>query len=167
MLRHSIATTLLAVALAGCGGPASTHRPSGAPSSSSDSLTGSPEASTLPDEHGSDVGGTIVFAADAGAGPALSDPVEFGRVETRPLPMDLYLRLDGQPVRRIVATGAHERCPALSADGSRLSYLANRRVVVRPLDADGDLGAPELNARLAEAPSRPQMSLGSPCPRWS
>ncbi|GAA4078504.1 PD40 domain-containing protein [Nocardioides kongjuensis] len=164
MLRHSLAAALAVVALTGCGGPAATHRP---PAQAAPPPPDSSDAHALPDEHRTDVSGTIVFAADAGAGPGLTDAVDFGRVETHPMPMDLYLVLDGRPARRIVATRAHERCPALSPDGARLAHLAGRRVVVRPMDANGDLGAPDLVARLAQPPSRPRMALGSPCPLWS
>lgn len=163
MIRHNMTVAAaLALVLAGCGGPASTPRP---PATSSSA----PEASVpaAPDGSPENVVGAIVFAADAGAGDALTDPVDFGRVETRPQPMDLYLRLGDQPVRRIVATHAHERCPVFSPDGGRLAYLAGARVVVVPLDGDGGLGAPELTSRLASPPSRPRLSIGTPCPQWS
>ena len=103
MLRHSLAAALAVVALTGCGGPAATHRP---PAQAAPPPPDSSDAHALPDEHRTDVSGTIVFAADAGAGPGLTDAVDFGRVETHPMPMDLYLVLDGRPARRIVATRA-------------------------------------------------------------
>ena len=132
--------------------------------------------------------GLIAFAADASAGDALTDPVDFVTVETRPQPMDIYLTGAGGPTRRLIATDAHERCPVFSPDGQRLAYLevppnaasdgpfeaptvdgsvAPSIVVVR-LNAAGVPSAPEMRVLLpASAGYRVKLDIGVPCPQWS
>jgi Tol biopolymer transport system component len=117
--------------------------------------------------------GSIYFAADSGAGETLTDPLDFGKVETHPQQMDIYLSRQGQPARRIIATRAHERCPAVSPDGDRLAYFQGTTIVIARLDADGDPGSPEmrvdLKARNLYAPDiyQPRMVAGATCPQWS
>ncbi|HSV39352.1 MAG TPA: hypothetical protein VLI04_11390 [Nocardioidaceae bacterium] len=112
--------------------------------------------------------GSIYFAADGGAGAALTDPLDYVEVELNPHPMDIYLSRHGQPVRRIIATGAHERCPVVSPDGARLAYLAGPSIVIVPLDADGNPGAAEVRVDLKpQALYRPSNTAGPACPQWS
>jgi Tol biopolymer transport system component len=120
--------------------------------------------------------GLIAFAADASAGDALTDPVEFGMVEIHPERMDIYATGPGEPTRRLIATDAHERCPAFSPDGQRLAYLElGQRVgsvapsiVVAEVDAAGARSAPELRVPLPAADVYGvKRSIGTPCPQWS
>jgi Tol biopolymer transport system component len=117
--------------------------------------------------------GSIYFAAEASAGKALTDFRSFGKVETDPQQMDIFLSRQGQPVRRIIATSAHERCPAVSPDGARLAYLKGTTIVIVRLDAEGDPGSPEVRVGLKDrdlyAPDiyRPRNVVGATCPQWS
>jgi Tol biopolymer transport system component len=117
--------------------------------------------------------GSIYFAAEASAGKALTDFRSFGEVETDPKQMDIYLSRTGQPVRRIIGTSAHERCPAVSPDGARLAYLEGTTIVIVRLDANGDPGSPEvrvdLKAQDLYAPDiyRPRNHAGATCPQWA
>lgn len=129
--------------------------------------------------------GSIAFAADAGGGSALTDPVDFQRVETVPEPMDIYITRAGEPIRRLVSSGAHERCPAFSPDGERLAYLSvlsgpppgsypetgpplEATLVVRRLDEAAEPSDPEL---LVDFPAATgygvRRDVGYPCPQWS
>jgi Tol biopolymer transport system component len=104
--------------------------------------------------------GSIYFAADHRGGDALEDPLTFEQAEFHQEPRDIYLSRRGEPVRRVIATDAAEGCPRVSPDGDRLAYLEDgTRLVVVPLDADGDPGAPQVQAPLS-APV-------SSCPEWS
>lgn len=124
-----------------------------------------PSETRVPDEVGI---GALYVAADAGAGEALTDPVNYGRVETAPKPMDIYLRRPGQPAQRVISTDAHERCPAVSPDGRRLLYLEGATVVVVPLDGEGIAGKPELEVKLPRAQEyAPRLHFGPTCPQWS
>jgi Tol biopolymer transport system component len=117
--------------------------------------------------------GSIYFAAEASAGKALTDFRSLGKVETDPQQMDIYLSRQGRPVRRIIATRAHERCPAVSPDGARLAYLEGTTIVIVRLGADGDPGSPEVRVDLKPqdlyAPDiyRPRHVTGPTCPQWS
>ena len=118
--------------------------------------------------------GSIYFAAESSAGDALTDPRSHFEIEIDPKQMDIYLSRQGQPVRRIVATAAHERCPAVSPDGSRLAYLAGATIVIAPLDAAGDVGAAQVRVDLKDrnldvqpAGYGPRNSPGPACPQWS
>ena len=120
--------------------------------------------------------GLIAFAADAGAGDDLTSPVEYGDVETTPERMDIYVTRPGEPTRVLIATDAHERCPAFSPDGRYLAYVelgqrvrsvAPSIVIVR-VDASGVLSAPELRVSLPpDAAYERKLSIGPPCPQWS
>jgi Tol biopolymer transport system component len=120
--------------------------------------------------------GLIAFAADASGGDALTDPVEFGMVEIHPERMDIYVTQQGEPTRWLIATDAHERCPAFSPDGRYLAYVelgqrvrsvAPSIVVVR-VNVSGVLSAPELRVSLpADAVYERKLSIGPPCPQWS
>ena len=129
--------------------------------------------------------GWIAFAADAGAGAELQDPVDFQRIETVPEPMDIYITRHGEPSRRLVSTGAHERCPAFSPDGERLAYLAvpgtppggswpttgpplDATIVVLRFDGAVGTGDPELEVHLPVAWGYSvRRDVGYACPRWS
>ena len=128
--------------------------------------------------------GAIAFAADAGAGEALTDPIEYRRVELMPEPMDIYLARAGEPTRRLVSSGDHERCPAFSPDGKRLAYLSvPPRLRSSSPDADPPLDATLVILRLDGTidPSNPEHRvsftvpggygvrnrIGNPCPQWS
>ncbi len=120
--------------------------------------------------------GLIAFAADASAGEALTDQVDYGMVETHPEPMDIYVTGPGEPTRRLIATDAHERCPAFSPDGQYLAYveLGQRvrsvapSIVVERVNVSGVLSAPELRVSLpADAVYERKLSIGPPCPQWS
>lgn len=112
--------------------------------------------------------GSFVFAADASGGDALTKNVEHGRIETRPGQMDIYLGLGGRPVRAIIATRAHERCPAITPDRTRLAYLKDSTIVVVELDAAGNAGEPLLQVKLpAQGVYRPRLNVGPVCPQWS
>lgn len=117
--------------------------------------------------------GSMYFAADGRAGRTLSDPTDFAEVEIHPRPMDIYLGRRGEPVRRIIATSAHERCPAVSPDGSRLAYLEGTTIVIVPLDANGEPGAADVRLELSSpelySPSLYQARnhVGGACPQWS
>ena len=127
---------------------------------------------------------TIAFAADAGAGEALTNPITYRRVETQPEPMDIYVARAGEPARRLVSSGAHERCPAFSPDGERLAYLSvpaeplgagfpdTRRLdatlVVLRLDGAVDPSDPELVVPFpAAAGYGVRRQVGYACPQWS
>ena len=80
---------------------------------------------------------------------------------------DIYLRRDGEPPRRIVATRAHERCPAVSPDAAHVTYLRGKYssdvvppadVVVVSLDPAGNpvAGSQRVVLRGSET-----------CPQWS
>jgi hypothetical protein len=62
--------------------------------------------------------------------------------------MDIYLSRRGQTGTPDLATGAHERCPAVSPDGARLAYLKGPTIVIAPLDAEGSPGAPAVRVDL-------------------
>jgi Tol biopolymer transport system component len=113
--------------------------------------------------------GSIYFAADHRGGDSLTDPVSFTQAEFHAKSSDIYLSRRGQPVRRVVATVGEDRCPRVSPDGDLLAHLhevVDRRgfaggstIVVAPLYASGELGAPQVRARLSVYPSA--------CPQWS
>lgn len=112
----------------------------------------------------------LFVAADAGAGESLTSRVEFPRVETRPSAMDIYLVSSGMPVRRVVATPAHERCPVVSPDHKRLAYFSDATIVVVALDPAGSPGGQQLEVDLGaegERAYRPTLNIGPACPRWS
>lgn len=117
--------------------------------------------------------GSIAFAADAGAGPAFTDPVEYPRVETRPQPMDIYITRSGEPVRRLTSDDEHERCPSFSPDGERLAYLSVPRsgdpsIVILGISGATVLDDPQLRVRLpAVAGYGVKLAIGYPCPAWS
>ena len=160
------AAGVLLLALVGCtashepAGPEEAPRPAG-------TTTAAPARAPVPSD------GSIYFAADARAGRTLSDPVEHAEVEIRPGPMDIYLARRGEPVRRVVATRAHERCPAVSPDGSRLAYLEDATVVIAALNENGDPTAAEVRVRLDRHDLHstflyhPRNSYGTACPQWS
>jgi Tol biopolymer transport system component len=137
---------------------------------------GAPATTSTPPISISPRGGSIAFAADAGAGEALTDPVPFQRIELHPEPMDIYITGEGEPTRRLISTNAHERCPAFSPDGERLAYLelsaqGGPSIVVVRLDAADPL-APEMRvllpaAEIYETPSSTRLTIGVPCPQWS
>jgi Tol biopolymer transport system component len=164
---------LLLIALTACTEPSvsSTDRSDGPSRTTSDSITGGPAYEPTPTPLAAD--GSIYFAAESSAGEALTDFRSFGEVETDPKQMDIYLSRRGQPVRRIIATRAHERCPVVSPDGSRLAYLAGPTVVVVTLDLDGIPGAAEarvdLRSRGLYRPDDhlPRNGAGPACPQWS
>jgi hypothetical protein len=140
--------------------------------------TESPSQPTTPSQLAPRVAanGWIAFAADSMGGPTLADPVEYRVVETTPTDMDIYLVREGEPVRGIVSTEAHERCPTFSPDGTRLAYLESpvagrsgeTTLIVVELGADGDLIETDLRIPL-EASDRylPRLNTGPPCPQWS
>ena len=103
--------------------------------------------------------GSIYFAADTRGGEALTDPVSAGQAEFHPKPSDIYLSRRGDPVRRVVATDGSDRCPRVSPDGEHLAYLQDSTLVVAPLDAAGNPGAPRVRTHLPASPSE--------CPQWS
>ena len=120
--------------------------------------------------------GLIAFAADASAGDALTDSVALGTIKGRPGRMDIYVTQPGEPTRRLIATDAHERCPAFSPNGQHLAYveLAQRvasvapSIVVVPVNESGAIGAPELRISLpAAAAYADKFEIGPPCPQWS
>jgi Tol biopolymer transport system component len=156
--HHGAIVILLALPLllGGCSGPGDTR--TGSNRSSERPVDPAPTAAAAPADPRPASDGSIYFAAQGGAGPALTDPVGFGQAERHPRPTDIYLSRPGQPVRRIIATSAAERCPRVSPDGDRLAYLEDAAIVVVPLDADGDPGAPTLRVKLPQPPS---------CPQWS
>lgn len=114
--------------------------------------------------------GALYFAADAGGGPRLTAPLSHFQAEVESRPMDIYLSRQGEPVRRVIATAAQERCPAVSPDGSRLAYLEGTNVVVVPLAGDGTPGAADVRVDLK---ARALQSGGEytgdepACPQWS
>ena len=136
-----------------------------------DSITGSQASEPAATPPAAD--GSIYFAAESSAGQALTDFRSFGLVETHPQQMDIYLTRAGRPVRRVVATRAHERCPAVSPDGTRLAYLAGPTIAIDRLDADGDPGSPEVRVALKSQDLyrpdiyRPRNATGATCPQWS
>ena len=111
--------------------------------------------------------GSLYFAADARGGDALTNPVSHVQAELHPKPSDLYLSRRGAPVRRVVAGDGSDRCPRVSPDGGHLAYLQGATLVVAPLDATGEPGAPRVRARLHASPFRPRGSWPFPCPQWS
>lgn len=124
--------------------------------------------------------GFVVFAADAAGGDALTDPLDHATAETREQPMDLFLAIDGQPTRRLLASGTVERCPTSSPDGRRFAYIeaptagddtgrVAPSLVVVPVDEGGALGPADLRVPLPVVPSNGLLrSLGRiPCPSWS
>lgn len=143
----------------------------GSPTPPGPSPTPTPDRSPAPTPVAAD--GSIYFAADTRAGGALTDPLTDPAVELHPQPMDIYLSRRGQGVRRIIATDAHERCPAVSPDGSRLAYLEDTTIVMAPLDAEGNPGTPDVRVDLMTqglyAPDRyqPRNVFGTTCPQWS
>ena len=119
--------------------------------------------------------GSIAFAADAGAGDALTDPVGSSGVETDPQPMDIYVTREGEPTRRLTSSSAHERCPAFSPDGQRLAYLEvpasggslAPSIVVRRLNAARGWGVTEMRVLLpASEAYGVKLNIGVPAP-WS
>ena len=164
-IRPAAAAALL-LALAGCTTRSAPADPEAAPPPEETAAT-TPSPAPLPPD------GSIYFAADARAGRSLSGPVGFAEVEIRPQPMDIYLSRRAEPVRRVIATDAHERCPAVSPDGSRLAYLEDATVVIVPLDENGDPGAADVRVALDPqdlyAPSlyRERIHAGGACPQWS
>lgn len=171
-VRPAGAALLLLLALAACSEPsaplADPSRGSSQPRGDSIAGTG-----TEPTPTPGAADGSIYFAAESSAGEALTDFRGFGAVETDPKQMDVYLSRQGQPVRRIIATSAHERCPAVSPDGTRLAYLEGATVVVVPLGEDGtpegsavrvDLRAQDL---FRPEDYRPRKVAGPACPQWS
>jgi Tol biopolymer transport system component len=165
-VMRSVTAGVLVVLVAACTG--SSPAPAGPGSTPGAARVPSESAAPPPEADGS-----IYFAADAGGGEALTEPFALGEAELHPRPMDIYLSRRGQPVRRVIATGAHERCPAVSPDGARLAYLKGPTIVVAPLDAEGIPGAPEVRVDLKAhglyRPDeyRPRLSTGGACPRWS
>ncbi|HEU5084532.1 MAG TPA: hypothetical protein VFU14_14405 [Acidimicrobiales bacterium] len=116
--------------------------------------------------------GSIAFAADAGAGPSLTTPLEFAKVETEPQPMDVYITREGEPTRRLTSSEAHERCPAFSPDGRWLAYVARSSsgaASIIVLDVAGARVAddPALRVDLPPGPYGVRRAIGSPCPEWS
>ena len=129
--------------------------------------------------------GALAFAADAGAGEALTDPIAYQRVETAPEPMDIYLTRPGEPARRLLSSGAHERCPAFSPDGKRLAYLSvasdtpgtgypttgpplDATLVVLRLGGELDPSDPELRVPFPATPGYGvRRQIGYQCPQWS
>lgn len=160
------ATAVLMLALAGCTATSESADPDAAPPAA-EAAAAVPTRPTGPPD------GSIFFAANARAGRALSDPVEFAEIEIHAGPMDIYLARRGEPVRRVVATRAHERCPAVSPDGSRLAYLEDATIVIAPLGENGDPGAADVRVALdrqdLHSPFlyRPRNSYGTACPQWS
>lgn len=160
------AAAVLLLALAACDAPGEPESGGAAPTPVVSSATAPTRAPVPPD-------GSIYFAADSRAGRTLSRPADFAAVEVHPLPMDIYLSRRGEPVRRVIATDAHERCPSVSPDGSRLAYLEDATVVIVALDENGDPGAADvrvaLNPEDLYAPSlyRPRNQAGPVCPQWS
>ena len=140
--------------------------------------------STTPPEFGV-FEGALAFAADAGAGEALTDHITYRRVETAPEPMDIYLTRPGEPTRRLVSSGAHERCPAFSPDGKRLAYLSvashtpgrgspntgpplDATLVVLRLGGELDPSDPELSVHFPATPGYGvRRQIGYQCPQWS
>ena len=165
-VMRSVTAGVLLVIVAACTG--SSLAPA-EPSSTPGEARGPTESAAPP----AAADGSIYFAADAAGGDGLSEPFELGEAEIHPTPRDIYLSRRGQPVRRIVATGAHERCPAVSPDGARMAYLKGPTIVIAPLDAEGSPGAPEvrvdLKAQGLYRPDeyRPGLSTGGACPQWS
>lgn len=103
--------------------------------------------------------GSIYFVADHRGGDALTDPLSFEQAEFHRKPWDIYLSRRGEPIRRVVRTEAGESCLQVSPDGNRLAYLEGSTIVVVPLDAAGDPGAPQVRA---EPPTPP-----TGCPQWA
>lgn len=103
--------------------------------------------------------GSIYFAADHRGGDFLTDPLSFGQAELHAKPSDIYLSRRREPVRRVVATDGSDRCPRVSPDGEHLSHLHDSTLVVAPLEAEGEPGAPRIRTHLPASPSG--------CPEWS
>lgn len=117
--------------------------------------------------------GSIYFAADAAAGADLTAPLSHFEAEVNGKPMDIYLSRQGQPVRRVIGSGANEHCPVVSPDGTRLGYLAGTDLVIVPLGAEGDPGKVEVRVDLtSHGLLRPDLYRsfnvgGNLCPKWS
>ncbi|GAB3244606.1 WD40 repeat domain-containing protein [Nocardioides dilutus] len=163
-MRHAapvLALTALLLTAAGCSSENDGQRTgdAGDPSTSaSPDVTAAPARATPPPDARPDSDGSIYFAAQAGGGPDLSEPVSFEQAEFRGKPTNIYLSRRGQPIRRITATSAAEHCPRVSPDDRRLAYLEGTTLVVVPLDAAGNPGPPQLRLKLTEPAS---------CPQWS
>lgn len=116
--------------------------------------------------------GSIAFAADAGAGPSLTNPLELATVETAPRPMDVYITREGEPTRRLTSSAAHERCPAFSPDGRWLAYVSKNSGSPASIIVLGVAGAtvvddPALRVDLPTGSYGVRKSIGTPCPEWS
>lgn len=111
---------------------------------------------------------TFYFTADSRAGDALDGPLSQRDAEVDPQHGDIYLKVDGQPVRRVIASEAYERCPTTSPAGDRLAYLEDATIVVVSLAADGAPGRPAARIELTPgAEFQPRRDAGITCPQWS
>jgi Tol biopolymer transport system component len=135
-------------------------------------LVGTPAPTSTPAVPAAGSDAVIVFAADPAAGENLIDPLDPGIAELQPQRMDLYVTRAGQPVRRIVATDANERCPVFSPDGAQLAYMEVPPAVDRPaanlvvvsVDVSGIPTGVDLRVPL---PPDEIYAGGVPCPKWS